>query len=117
MMQFYLSYKQVKHDYSLPRTYAVRCGRCNITVHRDYLHAQNQGKLASVCLQRFSLIFETIYTVGILMLALCSASWLEDEIWLAELVMWYKCVQLESGKKYESIRKAYEMSYSLWTLV
>ena len=39
-------------------TYAVIRGRFNITV-KDYLHAQNQGKLASVCLQRFSSIFET----------------------------------------------------------
>ena len=53
------SYKQVKHDYSLLRAYAVSCGRFNITVKRDYLHAQNQGKLASVCLQQFSSIFET----------------------------------------------------------
>ena len=30
-----------------------------MTVKRDYLYAQNQGKLASVCLQRFSSIFET----------------------------------------------------------
>ena len=61
MRQFYFSYKQVKHDYSLLRAYAVSCGTCrfNITVNRDYLHAQNQGKLAGVCLQQFSSIFET----------------------------------------------------------
>ena len=59
MRQFYFSFKQVKHDYSLLRAYAVSCGRFNITVNRDYLHAQNQGKLASVCLQQFSSIFET----------------------------------------------------------
>ena len=54
------SYEQVKHDYSLLRAYAVSCGSFNITVkYRDYLHAQNQGKLASVCLQQFSSIFET----------------------------------------------------------
>ena len=42
------------------RAYAVSCSRFNITVNRDYLHAQNQGKLASVCLQQFPSIFETI---------------------------------------------------------
>ena len=52
MRRFDLSYKQVKHDYSLPRVYAVSCGRFN-------MHAQKQGKLASVCLQRFSSIFES----------------------------------------------------------
>ena len=60
MRQFYFSYKQVKHDYSLLRAHAVSCGRFNITVNRDYLHAQNQGKLANVCLQQFSSIFESI---------------------------------------------------------
>ena len=59
MRQFYFPYKQVKHDFSLPRAYAVIHGRFNITVKRDYLHAQKQGKLATVCLQRFSSIFET----------------------------------------------------------
>ena len=44
MRQFHFSHEQVKHDYSLPRAYAVICGRFNITVNRDYLHAQNQGK-------------------------------------------------------------------------
>ena len=58
MRQFYFSYKKVKHVYSLSRAYAVICGRFNITVNWDYLHAQNQGKLATVCLQRFSSIFE-----------------------------------------------------------
>ena len=53
------SYKQVKHDYSLLCAYAVSCGWFNITVIRDYLHAQNQGKLARVCLQQFLSIFET----------------------------------------------------------
>ena len=57
MRQFYFSYKQVKYGYSL--RYAVSCGRFNITVNRDYLHAQNQGKFASVCLQQFSSNFET----------------------------------------------------------
>ena len=57
--QFYFSYKQVKHDYSLLRAYAVSCGRFNKAVNRDYLNAQNRGKLASVCLQQFSSIFET----------------------------------------------------------
>ena len=32
MKKFYFSFKQVNHDYSLPRTYAVICGRFNITV-------------------------------------------------------------------------------------
>ena len=59
MRLFYFSYKEVKHDYPLLRAYAVICGWFNITVNRDYLHAQNQGKLASVCLQRFSSIFES----------------------------------------------------------
>ena len=45
--------------YSLPRAYAVFCGRFIITVNLDYLYAPKQGKLASVCLQRFSSIFET----------------------------------------------------------
>ena len=54
MRQFHFSHEQVKHDYSLPRAYAVICGRFNITVNRDYLHAQNQGKLDNVCLQQFS---------------------------------------------------------------
>ena len=62
MRQFYFSYKQVKHAYLLLCTYAVSCGRFNITVNRDYLHAQNQGKLASICLQQFSSIFETTIT-------------------------------------------------------
>ena len=45
------------------RAYPVSCGRFNITVNRDYLHAQNLGDLASVCLQQFSSIFEhTIVT-------------------------------------------------------
>ena len=56
MKQFYFSYKQVKHDYSLPRACAVICGRFNITENRDYLRAQNEGKLASVYLQQFSSI-------------------------------------------------------------
>ena len=59
MRLFYLSYKQVKHDYSLLRAYEIICGRFNITVNWDYLHAQNQGKLARVCLHRFSSIFES----------------------------------------------------------
>ena len=59
MRLFYFSYKQVKHDFSLRRAYAIICGRFNITVNWDYLHAQNQGKLASVCLHRFSSIFES----------------------------------------------------------
>ena len=54
MRQFHFSHEQVKHDYSLPRAYAVICGRFNITVNRDYLHAQSQGKLDNVCLQQFS---------------------------------------------------------------
>ena len=58
MRWFYFSYEQVKHDYSLPRAYAVICVRFNITVNWDYLHAQIQGKLACVCLQQFSSIFE-----------------------------------------------------------
>ena len=67
MRQFYFSNTQVKHDYSLLRAYAVSCGRFNITVNRDYLHAQNQGKLARVCLQQFSSIFETtILTLSLL---------------------------------------------------
>ena len=32
MRLFYFSYKQVKHDYSLLRAYAIICGRFNITV-------------------------------------------------------------------------------------
>ena len=44
---------------TLPRAYAVICGRFNITVNRDYLHAQNQGKLDDVCLQQFSSIFKS----------------------------------------------------------
>ena len=63
MKQFYFSYKKVKHDYSLPRAYAVICGRFNITVNWDYLHPQTQGKLATVCLQRFSSIFESTIQV------------------------------------------------------
>ena len=58
MRQFYVSYKQIKDDYSLPCSYAVISGRFNITVHGDYLHTQNQGKLTSACLQ-FASIFET----------------------------------------------------------
>ena len=46
-------------DYSLPCAYALICGRFNITVNLDSLHAQNQGKLASVCLQQFSSIIES----------------------------------------------------------
>ena len=64
MRQFHFSHDQVKHDYSLPRAYAVICGRFNITVNRDYLHAQNQGKLDNVCLQQFSSIFKsTIFVI------------------------------------------------------
>ena len=59
MRLFYFSYKQVKHDFSLLRAYAIICSRFNITVNVDYLHAQNQGKLVSVCLHRFSSIFES----------------------------------------------------------
>ena len=59
MRLFYFSYKQVKHDFSLLSAYAIICGRFNITVNWDYLHAQNQGKLANVCLHRFSSIFES----------------------------------------------------------
>ena len=56
MSLFYFSYKQVNHDFSLLRAYAIICGRFNIIVNGDYLHAQNQGKLANVCLQQFSSI-------------------------------------------------------------
>ena len=56
MRWFYISYKQVKKTYLLPRAYAVFCGRFIITVNWDYLYAQKQGILASVCLQRFSSI-------------------------------------------------------------
>ena len=59
MRLFYFSYKQIKHGFSLLRAYAIICGKFNITVNSDYLHAQNQGKLASVCLYRFSSIFES----------------------------------------------------------
>ena len=59
MKLFYFSYKQAKHHYSLLRAYAVICGWFNITVNRDLLHANNLGKLASVCLQQFSSIFES----------------------------------------------------------
>ena len=45
--------------YSLPHAYAVFCGRFIIAVNCDYLYAPKQGKLAPVCLQRFSYIFET----------------------------------------------------------
>ena len=45
--------------YSLPRAYAVFCGRFILTVNWDYLYAKKQRKLASVYLQRFSSIFET----------------------------------------------------------
>ena len=68
MRQFYFSYKQVKHDCSLLRAHTVSCGRFNITVNRDYLHAQNQGKLGCVCLQQFSSIFvSTIQESGTLL--------------------------------------------------
>ena len=63
MRQFYFSYKQVKHDYSLLCANAVSCGGFNITVNRDYLHARNQGKLASISLQQFSSIFESTIPV------------------------------------------------------
>ena len=33
MRLFYFSYKQVKHDFSLLRAYAIICGRFNITVN------------------------------------------------------------------------------------
>ena len=48
------------------RIYAIICGRFNITVNLDYLHAQNQGKLASVCLHRFSSIFESTIPASML---------------------------------------------------
>ena len=46
---------------------AVICGRFNITVNGDYLYTQNHGKLASVCLQRFSSIFESTISTFIVM--------------------------------------------------
>ena len=49
MRLFYVSYKQVKMTYSLPRAYAVFCGRLIITAKRDYLYAKKQGKQASFC--------------------------------------------------------------------
>ena len=54
MRRFNISYKQVKMTYSLPRVYAVFCGRFITSVYWDYLYAPKQGKLASVCLQWFS---------------------------------------------------------------
>ena len=33
MRLFYISYKQVKHDFSLLRAYAIICGRFNTTVN------------------------------------------------------------------------------------
>ena len=33
MRLFYFSYKQVKHEFSLLRAYAIICGRFNITVN------------------------------------------------------------------------------------
>ena len=59
MRQFYFSYKHVKYDYSLLLAYAVSCGKFNISVNRDYMHAHNQGKQASGCLQQFSSVIET----------------------------------------------------------
>ena len=67
MRRFYISYKQVKMTYSLPCAFAVFCGKFIITVNRDYLYAPKQGKLTSVCLQRFSSIFKlTVADIGIL---------------------------------------------------
>ena len=66
MRQFHFSHEQVKHDYSLPRAYAVICGRFNITVNRDYLHAQSQGKLDNICLQQFSSIFKSTIVAELL---------------------------------------------------
>ena len=49
---------------------------------------------------------------------LCSASWLQaglqDKFELAELVMWYKSMWLESRKKSEKVRKAYEIGYCVF---
>ena len=75
MRWFYISYKQVKHEYSLLRAYAVICDKFNITVKWDYLLAQNQGKLSSVCLQRFSSIFESTILAGVLQ---CNGGNLEE---------------------------------------
>ena len=57
--------------YSLPQAYAVFCGRVIITVNLDNLYAPKQGKLASVCLQRFSSIFETKIHVKSQVIRLC----------------------------------------------
>ena len=56
--------------YSLPRAYAVFSSRFIIAVNGDDLYAQKQGKLASVCLQRFSSIFETSIQLWINLLSL-----------------------------------------------
>ena len=58
MRRFYISSIQIKMKYSLPRAYAVFCGKFVVTVNCDYLYAPKQGKLASVCLQRFSSFLE-----------------------------------------------------------
>ena len=114
MRLFCFSYKQVKHDYSLLRAYAVICGRFNIiTVNRDYLHTQNQCKLASVCLQRFLLIFESTIVLSVCFrfatillmrtlvallnlctwcnLGLCVVSLFFEGVWVV-LLLWIICV-------------------------
>ena len=85
--------------YSLPRAYAVFCGRFIITVNWDYLYAQKQGKLASICLQRFSSIFETII-IGIPYMCKDQNNWLSFKIFLFVLILiWWHNVKIERGSK------------------
>ena len=43
---FFLKFKQVKHDYSLPRAYAVICGRLDITVNTPKMFIYNDSHLS-----------------------------------------------------------------------
>ena len=53
MRRFYISYTYVKMTFSLPRAYAVFCGRLNIAVTLRLSVCTKTGKLASASLQRF----------------------------------------------------------------
>ena len=55
--------------------------------------------------------------VGILVLVMCSASSLQDEFWLAESVMWYKCMWLESQKKPEKYGKPMKLAIQSATCI
>ena len=113
------------HDHLLHRC----CNLCqwwpqNVNNHECCLKYLKFGFEVTKNTKRWWLIHTSLYviytrlnatqnriTVGILMLVVCLASWLQHKFWLAELVMWYKCMWLKSRKKYVKVCKAYEIDY------